>query len=337
MTTLTLELVNRTNQRHYALTKSVKNINAGTAAADASFPLPIPSGAPIPTAHLSAKDAQNISKIQAEWVKIQQLQDDKVALAERLERIVSRARDRGRVEWRRVGGMDVDDDELEVKVATPETIPTKRGKKAAPLAAQISAGLGTLSGSNSPRQGSMPPPPPPLPRSGAGSRAGSRGRGRGHSLAMSVEPEPEPEPEMMEVDIIDGTEVEADDQLYCFCQQKSFGEMVGCDNSLCKFEWASACAGRADDSSTSSASTSLRHYLRRGTAPTASRRSGSHQAMASGNARGARSKWEDVLFISCCNCTHITFDDTAAGTYARGADAPLLRHQSFLATTSSES
>jgi hypothetical protein len=136
--------------------------------------------------------------------------------------------------------MDIDDEELEIKVATPDIIPTKRGKKATPLAAQISAGLGTLSGSNSPRQGSMPPPPVPRSQSGANSRAGSRGRGRGHSLAMSVEPDPEPELEM-EVDIIDGAEVEADDQLYCFCQQKSFGEMIGCDNDKCKYEWVSGC------------------------------------------------------------------------------------------------
>ncbi|BEI81999.1 hypothetical protein CcaverHIS002_0211590 [Cutaneotrichosporon cavernicola] len=225
------QLVNRTNQRHYGLTKSIKNMNASTAPAAANFALPIPVGTPIPTAHLTTKDAQNIAKIQGEWAKIQQLQDDKVKLAERLERIVSRARERGRAEWRRVGGMDVDEEELEVRFATPEAIP-KRTKKGTPLA-QIG---GHHSGSNSPRQGSMPPPP--VPRSGAGSRAGSRGRGRGHSLAMSVEPEPEPEPEVeMEVDIIDGTEVEADDQLYCFCQQKSFGEMIGCDNDKCKYEW----------------------------------------------------------------------------------------------------
>ncbi|KLT39233.1 hypothetical protein CC85DRAFT_288783 [Cutaneotrichosporon oleaginosum] len=230
--------LNRANQRHVGLTKGVKNINATTTPATATFPLPIPPGAPIPTAHLSTKDAQNVAKIQAEWAKIQQLQEDKVRLAERLERIVSRARERGRAEWRRVGGMDVDEDGLEIKVATPEGMPapTKRSKKATPLAAQISAGFGVLSASNSPRQGSMPPPPLPRSQSGARSRAGSRGRGRGHSLAMSVEPEPVPDMEM-EVDIIDGTEVEADDQLYCFCQQKSFGEMIGCDNDKCKYEW----------------------------------------------------------------------------------------------------
>lgn len=27
------------------------------------------------------------------------------------------------------------------------------------------------------------------------------------------------------------------DELYCFCQQKSFGRMVGCDNQECPFGW----------------------------------------------------------------------------------------------------
>lgn len=34
-------------------------------------------------------------------------------------------------------------------------------------------------------------------------------------------------------------EGEADDTLYCFCQQKSYGEMIGCDNGECEYEWVS--------------------------------------------------------------------------------------------------
>ena len=34
-------------------------------------------------------------------------------------------------------------------------------------------------------------------------------------------------------------EAEGDDQLYCTCQQKSYGEMIGCDNEKCPFEWVS--------------------------------------------------------------------------------------------------
>lgn len=30
---------------------------------------------------------------------------------------------------------------------------------------------------------------------------------------------------------------DADNNLYCFCQRISFGEMIGCDNDDCKYEW----------------------------------------------------------------------------------------------------
>ncbi|KAJ9113028.1 hypothetical protein QFC22_006124 [Naganishia vaughanmartiniae] len=29
----------------------------------------------------------------------------------------------------------------------------------------------------------------------------------------------------------------ADETLYCFCQEKSHGQMIGCDNETCRFEW----------------------------------------------------------------------------------------------------
>lgn len=46
------------------------------------------------------------------------------------------------------------------------------------------------------------------------------------------------------MDLVDG-EVEVDEQgednaLYCFCQEKSYGEMIGCDNEDCRFEWVSS-------------------------------------------------------------------------------------------------
>ena len=44
---------------------------------------------------------------------------------------------------------------------------------------------------------------------------------------------------------MDGAEGEVDEAgednaLYCFCQEKSYGEMIGCDNEDCRFEWVSA-------------------------------------------------------------------------------------------------
>jgi len=59
--------------------------------------------------HLSSKDQVAMQKINTEWVKVEQLQLEKIRLATRLEAVTSRARERGRAEWKRVGGMDLDE------------------------------------------------------------------------------------------------------------------------------------------------------------------------------------------------------------------------------------
>lgn len=103
----------RIRTRHFSLTKPRKDNNP----TPSTFPLPLVPGAPLPTSHLSTKDAQAITKIEAEWEKIHALQEEKIALAERLERIVNRARERGRSEWKKVGGIDFEDLEAEAKSA----------------------------------------------------------------------------------------------------------------------------------------------------------------------------------------------------------------------------
>lgn len=95
-----------------------------------------------------------------------------------------------------------------------------------------------------------PPPmaPPPAPRSGPGRRRAER------QISVSTmsdigtadldgDGEPDAEGEADEVDAnqyMDFGEGEADDDtLYCYCQQKSYGQMIGCDNKRCQYEWVS--------------------------------------------------------------------------------------------------
>lgn len=66
---------------------------------------------------------------------------------------------------------------------------------------------------------------------------------------------------------------EVDDTLYCTCQRKSYGEMIGCDNDDCQFEWVSANSLEevesntdALPSSTSAVLVSRRRCQRHGTA-----------------------------------------------------------------------
>jgi len=102
-------LLARIHQRHYGITKHVSKLSASTPSNPNGPQLPLPPNSPIPTAHLTQKETQTISKIQSEWEKIEILQEEKVKLADRMERIVSRARERARAEWVKVGGLDIED------------------------------------------------------------------------------------------------------------------------------------------------------------------------------------------------------------------------------------
>lgn len=236
-------MLNRINSRHYSLTKPIKNLaSAQPSNPNPSFTLPIAAGNPIPTAHMSTKDQQTIAKIQTEWSKIEVLQEEKVKLAERLERIVNRARERGKYEWKKVGGIDIDELETDVKlgdlggadlVLPPQGLGSghdhgrkdkRKGKHSTvPLAIQISSAGSSLG----------IPSPAGTP---SGSRSGSVGRGGSGRRQQQQQQQQEveiPNTDDMEVE----GEVEPDDALYCFCQQKSYGEMIGCDNGKCPYEW----------------------------------------------------------------------------------------------------
>lgn len=110
-------LVNRINSRHYSMTKhparQIANASTSGGSSSSSVTLPIPAGTPLPLQHLGQKEATALGKIQGEWDKIEALQDEKIKLAERMERIVGRARERARAEWTRVGGIDVEELDLE--------------------------------------------------------------------------------------------------------------------------------------------------------------------------------------------------------------------------------
>ena len=72
----------------------------------------------------------------------------------------------------------------------------------------------------------------------ASTTARSRRGGTGARTNKSAASEEE---EDIDVEMGDGEEVEEeeqeDDRKYCFCQRVSFGEMVGCENDKCPYEW----------------------------------------------------------------------------------------------------
>ncbi|KAL1743773.1 hypothetical protein HDZ31DRAFT_64711 [Schizophyllum fasciatum] len=74
--------------------------------------------------------------------------------------------------------------------------------------------------------------PAPAPPSSAPSTGPSYQRSR---LSRQVEPDPDPEADDEDAE---GEEDEEEDQtLYCFCRTKSHGDMIGCDNDDCPYQW----------------------------------------------------------------------------------------------------
>ena len=92
------------------------------------------------------------------------------------------------------------------------------------------------------------PPPvalsmmPPPPRPSLSARGQSRHNRQISTSTLSEDPDADGDAEG-ETAEAEGDEA-ADDTLYCFCQQKSYGEMIGCDNEECEYEWVSSAGSR---------------------------------------------------------------------------------------------
>ncbi|KAF9534597.1 hypothetical protein CPB83DRAFT_842582 [Crepidotus variabilis] len=51
------------------------------------------------------------------------------------------------------------------------------------------------------------------------------------------EEEVEPEPDAEGDEEFEGEDAEEDSTLYCFCHKQSYGDMIGCDNPDCSYQW----------------------------------------------------------------------------------------------------
>lgn len=74
----------------------------------------------------------------------------------------------------------------------------------------------------------------------APSSAYAPGRSRGRKKAESEDLDLDFEEEPQGTEELEGEEMEAedgDDGPYCFCQSGSYGEMIGCDNEGCPYQW----------------------------------------------------------------------------------------------------
>ncbi|KAF2224821.1 hypothetical protein BDZ85DRAFT_294682 [Elsinoe ampelina] len=103
-------------------------------------------------------------------------------------------------------------------------MPSKKGDRRRQLAGRSGRGSPSASPTPSDSHASVSPTPSAQP-----SEAGTKARG---AVKQKVEPTSDDE---------DVTQVEAgeedDTEVYCSCQRTSFGDMIGCDNLDCKYQW----------------------------------------------------------------------------------------------------
>lgn len=62
-------------------------------------------------------------------------------------------------------------------------------------------------------------------------------RGRRSNVPAEMDEDAEGEDDLGDAEGEDTNE--QDDGIYCFCQQKSFGEMIACENEECPYQWVS--------------------------------------------------------------------------------------------------
>ncbi|GAQ86797.1 PHD zinc finger superfamily protein [Klebsormidium nitens] len=134
-----------------------------------------------------------------------QLADKKVALAEQTYNLIDK----------HIRRLDTDLHRLQAEVK-----------------AERAAAAATAAAANPPLQ--EQPKTSPRDSNGDAHTPGGTQRKRGHVATGAPPVVPEaPEPPPVEINL----EIDPNEPTYCYCQQVSFGEMVGCDNKDCEIQW----------------------------------------------------------------------------------------------------
>lgn len=114
-----------------------------------------------------------------------------------------------------------------------------------PVATPDDRSIKKRKGNNNPATSSayfdMPPPPVPTPpaagATGAMVASSASRKKRKTNAAATATRESTEEVESMNAD--EPEVEEGSDEVYCICREKSYGEMIGCDNNDCRYEWVS--------------------------------------------------------------------------------------------------
>ncbi|ODQ64415.1 chromatin modification-related protein YNG2 [Nadsonia fulvescens var. elongata DSM 6958] len=164
------------------------------------------------------KEAQAYPKIRADFEKAIQLQDEKCELASTSLYLVAKHYKRLQKEIEKLEntGLLAPADEFADALATRLLLPTSRGT------------------------GTATPPHSGL-TSSTGSSAHQTNNISGISYPGATSHVKRPAPTTATIATAasrkDSSLMGDEDEIYCFCRQVSFGDMIGCDNENCKYEW----------------------------------------------------------------------------------------------------
>ncbi|KAI0774538.1 hypothetical protein C8Q74DRAFT_1218285 [Fomes fomentarius] len=213
-----------------------------------------------PGQQLSGKDAAIPETVNALYAAVDALAAEKTALAERLVKIFERAMARLQHDLQRI---------LKLQGDEPGLPPTQHFLNSVDSTVQqIHTGLRTATAAVEPAPVSAPVAPPPkkkqrvaatqsagsiklpspVPVSGSAYSSSNAGGVQKSGLSRQVHPRQSPVRSRrahassgMDDEDAEGEEDEeggdADDELYCYCQKLSYGEMIACDNESCRFQW----------------------------------------------------------------------------------------------------
>ncbi|KAJ9099375.1 hypothetical protein QFC20_005728 [Naganishia adeliensis] len=210
------------------------------------------------------RDNQAHTRILTEYTRIDTLQDEKTTLALKLQRIITRHRERARDEWRRIVGDEAaaafDAQQEDAEGVSGVAWAVSRVEPEGSVAAAVAGLMRTVgSGGGTPveervvkkRKSSHAPPTTsyfdvpapsitrtsPHPLATAFTPTTTKDTRKRTTTAQVSTPDAAPTPPAVEEELQALEGDATDDTLYCFCQEKSHGEMIGCDNETCRFEW----------------------------------------------------------------------------------------------------
>ncbi|TFK43877.1 hypothetical protein BDQ12DRAFT_702837 [Crucibulum laeve] len=210
-----------------------------------SIPAPSPSSknsdvTPAPTLIGNGPKPHLPGRISAAYAEIDKLSEQKMTLAQRIIELISRTRARLDSDLTRVRvlqGESPDEALVQIGDSLRNAMAGATSADSGVLSLTPSLGAAYKKRRITTTTSIKLPSPAPAPSVKTTSSTTSRSR-----LSRQVQPKKQIIQEDIDADAeggedIEGDEGEDDTTPYCFCQRQSYGDMIGCDNPDCPYQW----------------------------------------------------------------------------------------------------